>query len=107
MFSLIILYILIYTLFLDALCHQITAVLRIPNVYPGSRIVLLPILHPTSRIRILDLGSLISDPGSKNGGAKKFVCHTFFVASSFTKLKIILFLKCRRKNVGQFSNFYL
>jgi hypothetical protein len=27
-------------------------------------------------------------------GVKKISCHTFFVALNFTKLKIILFLKC-------------
>jgi hypothetical protein len=32
---------------------------------------------------------------------KKIVGHTFFVAINFTKLKIILFMKCRRKKFGQ------
>ncbi len=52
-----------------------------------------------SRILILTHpGSRISDPGSRNsnkrGVKKKFVVEPFFVATNFTKLKIILFLKC-------------
>ncbi len=51
---------------------------------------------------ILDPGSRIPDPGSKNGnkrrGEKKFVVITFYVATNFTKLKIILVLKCEEKN---------
>ncbi len=46
-----------------------------PNFYPS---------------RIPDLGSRIPDPGSKNRnkreGWKKICCHTFFVATNFTKL---------------------
>jgi hypothetical protein len=42
--------------------------------------------------------SRISDPVSKNSnkreGLTKFVVIPFFVATNFTKLKIILFLKC-------------
>ncbi len=68
------------------------AVLRIRDVYPGSWFLPIP------------------DPGSKNSnkreGWKKICCHTFFVATNFTNLKIILFLKCWRKNLGQFSNNY-
>ena len=53
----------------------------------------------------------IPDPGSKNSkkkreGWKKFVIP-FYVATNFTKLKIILVLKCwRKKNLGQFSMNY-
>jgi hypothetical protein len=41
-------------------------------------------------------GSRISDPktATKERGEKKFVVIPFFVATNFTKLKIILFLKC-------------
>ena len=53
---------------------------RIRDVYPGSRFLPIP------------------DPGSKNSnkreGWKKIVVITFYVATNFTKLKIILVLKC-------------
>jgi hypothetical protein len=54
-----------------------------------------PYFYPS---RIPDLGSRISDPGSKNTNKREdwkinfFI--PFFVAPNFTKLKIILFLKC-------------
>jgi hypothetical protein len=61
-------------------------VLRIRDVYPGSRILIFT--HP---------GSRIPDPGSKNSkkerGEKKFVVITFYVATNFTKFIIILVLK--------------
>ncbi len=65
-------------------------VLRIRDVYPGTRILIFT--HPRSRI---------SDPGSKTATKERgekigFIC-TFSVATNFTKLKIILFLKCWRK----------
>jgi hypothetical protein len=43
-----------------------------------------------------DPGSRIPDPktATKKRGEKKFVIITFFVATNFTKLNIILFLKC-------------
>ncbi len=70
------------------------SVLRIRDVYPGSRILIFT--HP---------GSRISDPGSKNSnkreGRKKKFLITFYVATNFTKLKIILVLKCWRKKFGQ------
>jgi hypothetical protein len=93
------------------------AVLRIRDVYPGFRILIFT--HPGSRIsdpgsRILDLGSRIPDLGSRipdlgsrvsgpgsqiqkqqqKRGVKKIVVLSFFVATNFTKLKIILFWKC-------------
>jgi hypothetical protein len=45
---------------------------------------------------IPDPGSLIPDPknSTKERSEKKFVVIPFFVATNFTKLKIILFLKC-------------
>ncbi len=52
----------------------------------------------------------IPDPGSKNSkkgeGWKNFFVKPYFVATNFTKMKIILFLKCWRKNLGQFSKNY-
>jgi hypothetical protein len=44
--------------------------------------------------RIPDLGSRIQKQQQKRGGEKKFVVITFYVASNFTKLQIILDLKC-------------
>jgi hypothetical protein len=46
--------------------------------------------------RILDLGSRILDlkTATKERGEKKFVFIPFYVATNFTKLKIILGLKC-------------
>jgi hypothetical protein len=50
-----------------------------------------------------DLGSRIPDPktATKERGEKKIVV-TFFVAKNFTKLNIILFLKCWRKKWANF-----
>ncbi len=61
---------------------------------------------PDPLSRIPDLGSRISDPGSKNsnkreGWNKKIFLIIFYVATNFTKLKIILVLKCRRKKFRQ------
>jgi hypothetical protein len=46
--------------------------------------------------RIPDPGSRISDPktAKKERGEKKLVVIPFYVATNFTKLKIILALKC-------------
>ena len=55
------------------------SVLRIRDVYPGSRILIFT--HP---------GSRISDPGSKNSNKrerwKKISCHTFFCSHKFHKI---------------------
>ncbi len=66
-------------------------VLRIRDVYPGSRILIFT--HPRSRIpdprsRIPDLGSRIPDPKTptKERGEKKLVVVPFYVATNFTKL---------------------
>ncbi len=66
------------------------AVLRIRDVYPESRILIFT--HPGSRIP--DLGSRIPDPktATKEGGEKKFFVITFYAATNFTKLHIILVL---------------
>jgi hypothetical protein len=67
-------------------------VLRIRDVYPGSRIPIFT--HRGSRIP--DSGSQISDPktATKERGEKKLVVIPFYVATNFTKLEIILVLKC-------------
>jgi hypothetical protein len=48
--------------------------------------------------------SRVSDPGSKNSYRrvvrKKIVVKHFFVATKYTKCKIILFLNCARKKCG-------
>jgi hypothetical protein len=58
---------------------------RIRDVYPGSRILIFT--HP---------GSRIPDPktATKERGEKKFEVIPFCVATNFTKLYIILVLKC-------------
>jgi hypothetical protein len=62
-------------------------VLRIRDVYPGSRF--LSILDPESRI---------PDPkSSKRSRGKKLVALPFFVATNITKLKLSLFLNWWRK----------
>ncbi len=65
------------------------SVLRIRDVYPASRILIFT--HPASK------------NSNKREGSKKFVVKPFFVATNFTKFKIILFFKCWKKNLGQFS----
>ena len=49
--------------------------------------------------RIPDLGSRIQKQLQKRGVKKNFIKH-FFVATNFTKCKIILFLNCSRKKFG-------
>jgi hypothetical protein len=73
-------------------------VLRIRDVYPGSRVLIFT--HPGSRIS--DPGSRIPDPkiATKERGETKFVVIRFFIATNFTKLKIVLFLKYLRKKFG-------
>ncbi len=71
-------------------------VLRIRDVYPGSRILIFT--HPESRIP--DLGSRIQKQQQRRGVKKKFVVIPFYVATNITKLKIILVLKCWRKTFG-------
>jgi hypothetical protein len=62
---------------------SLKAVLRIRDVYPGSRILIF--VHP---------GSQIPDPktATKERGEKKLVVLSFFVATKITKLNIILIL---------------
>jgi hypothetical protein len=63
-------------------------VLRIQDVYPGSRIRIFS--HPGSRIQ----------KQQQKRGVKKIFVIPFFVTTNFTKLKIILVLKCWRKKFG-------
>jgi hypothetical protein len=63
------------------------AVLRIRDVYPWSWF--LPIPDPKI--------------ATKERGGKQICCHTFYVATNFTKLKIIFVLKCWRKKI--WANF--
>ncbi len=67
-----------------------------PDFYPSR------ISDPGSRIS--DLGSRIPDPktATKERGGKKFVVIIFYVATNFTKLQIILFLKFWRKELYNF-----
>jgi hypothetical protein len=62
-------------------------VLRIRDVYPGSWIP-----DPDSDFN----PSQIPDPktATKERGEKKLVVIPFYIATNFTKLKIILVLKC-------------
>ncbi len=83
------------------------AVLRIRDVYPGSRILIFT--HPGSRIP--DLRSRISDPGSKNSnkreGWKKICCHTFFCSHKFHKIENYLIFEMLKKEFGPFfKEFY-
>jgi hypothetical protein len=57
---------------------------------PGCLSRILIFTHP---------GSRIPDPktATKERGEKKFLVIPFYVATNFTKLKIILALRCRRK----------
>jgi hypothetical protein len=65
---------------------RLESVLRIQDVYPGSRILIFT--HPGSRNP--DLGSRIPDPktATKERGEKK-IFISFYVATNFTKLHII------------------
>ncbi len=70
--------------------------LRIRDVYPGSRILIFT--HP---------GSRIPKPQQKRGVKKKFVVIPFYLATNFTKLNIILVLKCLIKKFGSiFKELY-
>jgi hypothetical protein len=68
------------------------SVLRIRDVYPGSRILIFT--HPGSRIP--DLGSRIPDPktATKERGEKKLDVKPFYVATKFNKIGNFLVLKC-------------
>jgi hypothetical protein len=67
---------------------------------------------PTATASVADPGCLsrIQIPypktTTKERVEKKFVVIPFYVATNFTKLNIILVLKCWKKNLGQFSKNY-
>jgi hypothetical protein len=67
---------------------------------PGFLSRILIFTHPGSRIP--DLRSQIPDPktATNERGDQKLVVISYFVATKCTKLKIILFLKFRRKKFG-------
>jgi hypothetical protein len=67
-------------------CSPITFVHKVPSCHQccGSGMF----------IRIPNFGFRIQTQQQKGGVEKKFVVIPFFVATNFTKLKIILFLKC-------------
>ncbi len=71
-------------------------VLRIRDVYPGSRILIFT--HP---------GSRISDPGSKNSnkreGYKKISCHTFLCRHKFHKIENYFSFEMLKKKI--WANF--
>ncbi len=59
-------------------------------------------LEPRIRNRTLPkkAGSRIQKQQQKRGVKKNFLSYLFYVATNFTKLKIILVLKCWRKKFG-------
>jgi hypothetical protein len=75
-------------------------VLRIRDVYPGSRILIFT--HPGSRIA--DPGSRIPDPkiATKERGGK-FVCHTFFCRHKFHKIEYYFIFEMLKKKI--WANF--
>ena len=68
--------------------------LRILDVYPGSRILIFT--HP---------GSRIPDPKTvtKERGEKKFVIILCFVVTNFTKLNIVIFEMVKKKILASFQ----
>jgi hypothetical protein len=107
--------------------YVIFTVLRIRDVYPGSRILIFT--HPGSRLpdlgsrisdpgsripdhgsritdpgsRIPDPGSQISDPGSQNRnkteGWKKICCHSFLCSHKFHKIENYLSFEMLKKKI--------
>ncbi len=65
-------------------------VLRIRDVYPGSRILIFT--HPGSWIQ--------------NRGVKKISCHTFLCSHKFHKIEYYFSIEVLKKNLGQFSKDY-
>ncbi len=86
--------------------------LRIRDVYPGSRILIFT--HPGYRIpdlgsRISDLGSRISDPGSRiqkqqqKRGVKKICCHNFLCSHKFHKIAHYFSFDVLKKKIIELS----
>ncbi len=81
--------------------------LRIRDVYPGSRIS-----DPGSGMFIPDLGSRIPDPGSripdpitatKDRGEKEICCHTFLCSHKFQKIQNYFSFEMLKKKI--WANF--
>ncbi len=78
-----------------------------------DQIIVLKELKRELKTSVADPGFLsriliFTHPGFKKSKKRegwKKICHIFF-ATNFTKLNIILFLKCWRKNFGPISNNY-
>ena len=77
------------------------SVLRIRDVYPGSRILILPIPDPGSRIP--DLGSQIQKQQWKPEVKKNFLSYLFFGAIKFTKLNYFIFEMLKKKIWANFQ----
>jgi hypothetical protein len=77
-----------------------------PSFYTVCQLIYIPDAG-SWLLPIPDLESRIPDPktATKERGEKKLLSY-FFVITNFTKLNIILFLKCWEKNLGQFSKNY-
>jgi hypothetical protein len=73
-------------------------VLRIRDVYPGTRILILPIPDPGSRIPYLKTAM-------KDRGEKRFVVIPvpFFGAINFTKLNYFIFEMLKKRNWANFQ----
>jgi len=84
---------------------MLTAVWRIRDVYPGSRILIFT--HPGSRNS--DPGSRISDPGSRikkqeqKRGVKKKFFHTFLCSHKFHKIENYFSFEVLKKKI--WANF--
>ena len=79
-------------------CFTIQSVLRIRDVYPGSRILIFT--HP---------GSRIPDPKTaiKERGEKKLIVIPFLCSHKFHKIvNYFSFEVLKKKNLGQFSKNY-
>ncbi len=81
--------------------HALLSVLRIRDVYPGSRILIFT--HP---------GFRISDPESQNinkrEGWKKNCCHSFLCSHKFHKIvNYFGFEMLKKKKLDQFSKNYI
>jgi hypothetical protein len=74
-------------------------VLRIRDIYPGSRILIFTNPRP---------GSRIPDPKTATKkGEKKFCCHTFFCSHKFHKTEnYFIFKMLKKKKLGKFSKNY-
>ncbi len=77
--------------------HLFIPVLRIRDVYPGSRILIFT--HPGSRIS--DPGSRIQKQQQKREVKKKISCHTFLCSHKFHKIVNFFSFEVLKKKFGQ------